>query len=858
MQNVGQIEYEVGIDTRNLVNAQRDVDRRLQTIGGYADRLQTKFTAVAAAISAALTGIAIEGLVSKVIGAQRQFDVLFASLKTMTGGADQAAVAWSKLEKFAAQTPYSLEQSVRGFVKLKALGLDPSERAMTSFGNTASAMGKDLEQMIEAVADASTGEFERLKEFGIKASKEGDKVALTFRGTTTTIGNSAREITDYLVTIGETDFAGAMSERMKTLDGDISNLQDSLEAFYRSVSQAGVGDAIAAGVRKATEAVTELTASVKEGGLTQYFDKLKPFITAAELAVVSLAGAVAGRLVVAMGAAITQAYAAATAIGGLTIAARGFMGVLTALGGPIGVAITGLALLALNWDKVAGEAKDAATMSEQAANRIAAALKKTGGRAGSDLVAQLADAQREMADIDRELSRTSFPMASPDQLAELRQRRATLVQIARDISGAMGKLAGQGDPTELARRGRPVASIDDAGPPPPPPKPGKPNKGEKFDAKAYLAGLEKASLDGIERVDAAEREALRHNEQLLNEKKINAADAAKAINFIETNAAKERRDIVLRNAEDIRSAIEQGGKEEEAARLKALADEKRRADEIQRASEGAMADRVSALGDPAAEVAFYYARRAEQLALEREAELLSQEEYDATVLSNAQALAVKLLAITDQRVSAEEGVQERLVAGVGAFFGEAASLAQQHAGEMSSTYRALFAVSKGFAIASGTMALYSAALKAMDDPTAITLPQKLANYAAVFAAGGSLLSTISSVSYGGGRQYGGPVSAGSLYRVNETGQPEMFTASTGAQFMLPTASGRVTSADKVGGGTTTVELRVINQFAAASVTQRMGSDGKPEIVIAEVARQIREREGPVWGALGTTNVRGQF
>ena len=30
-------------------------------------------------------------------------------------------------------------------------------------------MGKDITQMIEAVADAATGEFERLKEFGIKA-----------------------------------------------------------------------------------------------------------------------------------------------------------------------------------------------------------------------------------------------------------------------------------------------------------------------------------------------------------------------------------------------------------------------------------------------------------------------------------------------------------------------------------------------------------------------------------------------------------------------------------------------------------------------------------------------------------------
>ena len=46
-----------------------------------------------------------------------------------------------------------------------------------------------LDDMVEAVADATTGEFERLKEFGIRASSQGDKVALTFRGVTTTVAS---------------------------------------------------------------------------------------------------------------------------------------------------------------------------------------------------------------------------------------------------------------------------------------------------------------------------------------------------------------------------------------------------------------------------------------------------------------------------------------------------------------------------------------------------------------------------------------------------------------------------------------------------------------------------------------------
>ena len=58
-------------------------------------------------------------------------------------------------------------------------------------------MAKTLNQMIEAVADAATGEFERLKEFGIKAKSEGDKVSFIFRGVTTTVKKESNAIQNY-------------------------------------------------------------------------------------------------------------------------------------------------------------------------------------------------------------------------------------------------------------------------------------------------------------------------------------------------------------------------------------------------------------------------------------------------------------------------------------------------------------------------------------------------------------------------------------------------------------------------------------------------------------------------------------
>ncbi|CAL1241976.1 hypothetical protein [Candidatus Methylocalor cossyra] len=54
------------------------------------------------------------------------------------------------LRRFSTETPYELTEVTEAFIRLQSMGLD------------ASAMGKPIMQFIEAVADASVGEFERL------------------------------------------------------------------------------------------------------------------------------------------------------------------------------------------------------------------------------------------------------------------------------------------------------------------------------------------------------------------------------------------------------------------------------------------------------------------------------------------------------------------------------------------------------------------------------------------------------------------------------------------------------------------------------------------------------------------------
>ena len=249
----------------NTANFRRNMRRASEDARSAMGDMQKKAAVFAKGATAAfgVASLAAGGLATAIVPVQRKFDQMQGQLVTATGSYENAAHAMAALNEFAAQTPYDLEQSVIGFTKLVNLGLTPSERALTSYGNTASAMGKSMEQMIEAVADATTGEFERLKEFGIKSSKEGDRVTFTFRGVKTEVGQNAAEIEKYLMDLGEVEFAGAMANQMDTLNGRISQAEIAMDGLKLAISQSGIGDIMKEAVEGTTAALERMTAFIK-------------------------------------------------------------------------------------------------------------------------------------------------------------------------------------------------------------------------------------------------------------------------------------------------------------------------------------------------------------------------------------------------------------------------------------------------------------------------------------------------------------------------------------------------------------------------------------------------------------------
>lgn len=262
-----QVDATTALLRQELARARQDIDKFESGASRRLGGLQNSFDSLGKTAGTALSSIkglaggfvglaAIGQVASLTVNATREMQKLSAQLEVATGSAAAANTAFNGLAKFAAETPFTLTQVTEAYIRLKNLGINPTEERLRAFGNTSAAMGKDLMQFIEAVADASTGEFERLKEFGIRASKEGDKVRFTFQGVTKEVQFNAEAITDYLEELGRSKFGDAMAKQAQTIDGKMSNLQDAVAGLGRALGGLGVSKLTIASIDTLTRALT--------------------------------------------------------------------------------------------------------------------------------------------------------------------------------------------------------------------------------------------------------------------------------------------------------------------------------------------------------------------------------------------------------------------------------------------------------------------------------------------------------------------------------------------------------------------------------------------------------------------------
>jgi hypothetical protein len=195
------------------------------------------------------TGAAVRGIISQYTEFERYRTVL----TTFLGSQQAANAELRRLGQLANALPQDLADVTQAFTVLSRFGIDTTNQSLTAFSNIATANAKSMTQLAEAVADAMTGEFERLKEFGIKVSKENGKFVARIGDDQVAVAKTSRELVQQLQQLGNTRFAGAAAANADTLDQSFSNLRGTV--FEASVA---FGEALKPALKDAVGIMTDL------------------------------------------------------------------------------------------------------------------------------------------------------------------------------------------------------------------------------------------------------------------------------------------------------------------------------------------------------------------------------------------------------------------------------------------------------------------------------------------------------------------------------------------------------------------------------------------------------------------------
>lgn len=182
---------------------------------------------------ALLAYFAVDKLKQIVMGAvniRAEFQKMEAVLTTALGNRSAAQVGMQMISDFASKTPFQIKDLTDSFVALVNQGFKPTREEMTMIGDLAASTGRDFNQLADGIIAAQVGEFERLKQFGIRARVEGENVKFSFKGVTTEVENTEKAIRDYIVSLGDAEgVSGSMAAISETLDGKMSNLGDNVD-----------------------------------------------------------------------------------------------------------------------------------------------------------------------------------------------------------------------------------------------------------------------------------------------------------------------------------------------------------------------------------------------------------------------------------------------------------------------------------------------------------------------------------------------------------------------------------------------------------------------------------------------------
>ena len=255
------------------------LDARLKKTEGRFDQTKNsakQLTATSGAL-AAKVGVLAAGFVGlhsalrlgrELVGTITRFEQLEARLATLTGSLQAGGRAFEELVEFSRETPFSIDQTVKAFSRLRAVGIVPTTALLRQLGNFASAQASDIESVAAAAVQASFAETERLKNLGVSAQVSATEIRLAYDGIERSIvrtGSARRDteqILGFLTDLASSRWGDAMSQQANFVGTAASNLRGEWSLLLRDIGEVGAADTAATSMRALTAVLASFRVAV--------------------------------------------------------------------------------------------------------------------------------------------------------------------------------------------------------------------------------------------------------------------------------------------------------------------------------------------------------------------------------------------------------------------------------------------------------------------------------------------------------------------------------------------------------------------------------------------------------------------
>ena len=653
-----------------------------------------------------------KSIISTGLEASRVYEDMSARLTPLVGDLETAQKTFWSLNGLEDETATATDKLAKAFVDLGNNGLTNSNEQLKTYATIAHGTGRDINTLTDAVIAFSQGSTKALRQFGITAKDNGDTISLTYKGSTTEIEKNSKALDSYLSDLAKNNFDGVLETKLNTVSAATGRLDNAWGTFCTRLMQSngGFGELIIMGNDFLANTLNGISEWLDDPAVIEWFHNLAKTVR------------------------------------------ETFEGIRTAWEGVKDFFSDTLELIGVEMKDGTGSWKLFFSNFFQFAQIGLLELSQKVGELWDNTIGYLnAIGEGIGTSLSGGTFSEGFDFAREKTKREAEQTakiyKATIAGIEKDITESQNRIAAERQRLAEKYQNKPIGEDTQS------------DEGLRIGANKDSGKGGGGSSKAFEAKDTWTP----YYEQIL-ELDIRSKSDLEQLEWEHARKLSEFNAVIAENARISET-------EKNTALLILQQDYQRQRAEIEKSA----MDFINSLNPEDEEIVRLqesYGRKLEMLEQYHNDRLISEENYlqahaalmDKYTTDSTAAKQKKQSEDLKKMMEPYEKMADATISISDAFDDLSANM-----NESSGAYKALFAVQKSFAVASATMDAVQAWIKALNDPTAVTWPQKLANYASAVATTSSAISQLTSVSM---HDKGGQIKAGEWGIVGEYG-PEL-------------------------------------------------------------------------------------